>query len=102
MALGPNDECYVHIDDIVCLNMLVLGTNVCLGTMNNVAEESCHFLFTKKSFFYFRMRKMCYFVKQLPKICRKIGVLHYLKILYHIVFTNKQMVACQTVSIYLS
>ena len=26
---------------------------------------------------------MGYFVKQLPKICRKIGALHYLKILDH-------------------
>ena len=56
----------------------------------------------KKSIFIFRMQKMGYFVKQLPKICRKIGALHYLKILDHIVFTDNQMVMCQTVSIYLS
>ena len=83
MALGPNDECYVHIHGIVCLNMPVLGTNMYLGTVNNVAEETFQFPFTEKSFFYFRMRKMGYFVKQLPKICRKIGALHYLKILDH-------------------
>ena len=102
MALGPNDECYVHIHGIVCLNMPILGTYVYRGTVNNVAEETFHFPFTKKSFFYFRMRKMGYFVKQLPKICRKIGALHYLKILDHIVFTNNQMVVCETVCIYLS
>ena len=83
MALGPNDECYVHIHGIVYLNMSVLGTNVYLRTVNNVAEETFHFPFTKKSIFYFRMRKMGCFVKQLPKICRKIGALHYLKILDH-------------------
>ena len=83
MALGPNDEWYVHIHGIVCLNMPVLGTNVYLGTVNNVAEETFHFPFTKKSFFYFRMRKMGYFVKQLPKLCCKIGALYYLKILDH-------------------
>ena len=102
MALGPNDECYVRIHGIVCLNMAVLGTNVHLGTVNNVAEETFQFPFTEKSFFYFRMRKMGYFVKQLPNICRKIGALHYLKILDHIVFTNNQIVVCETVSIYLS
>ena len=83
MALGPNDECYVHIHGIVCLNMPVLGTNMYLGTVNNVAEENFHFPFRKKSFFYFWMRKMGYFVNQLPKICRKIGALNYLKILDH-------------------
>ena len=83
MAIGPNDECYVHIHGIVCLNMLVLGTNMYLGTVNNVVEETFHFLFTKKPFFYFQIQKLGYFVKQLPKICRKIGALHYLKILDH-------------------
>ena len=83
MALESNDECYVHIHVIVCLNMPVLGTNMYLGTVNNVAEGTFHFPFTENSFFYFRMRKLGYFVKQLPKICHKVGALHYLKILGH-------------------
>ena len=56
MALGPHEECYVHIQGIVCLNMSVLGTNMYPGTVNNVAEETFHFPFTKKSFFNFRVR----------------------------------------------
>ena len=51
-------------------------------------EQCCrrNFLFSvhEKSFFYFRMQKMGYFVNQLPKICRKIGAIHYSKILDHI------------------
>ena len=57
MALGPNDECYVHIHGIVCLNMFILGTNVYLGTVNNVAEETFHFPFTKKIIFLFPNEK---------------------------------------------
>ena len=76
---------------IVCLNMPVLGTNVYLGTVNNVAEETFNFPFMQISFSYFRMLKMGYFVKQLLTICRKIGALHYLKILDHILFTNNQI-----------
>ena len=58
MALGPHEECYVHIHGIVCLNMPILGTYVYRGTVNNVAEETFHFPFTKKPFFNFRVRKM--------------------------------------------
>ena len=83
MALGPNDECYVHIDDIVYLNMPILGKNVCLGTMNNVAEKSFHFRYTKKSFLIFRVLKMGCFVKQLPKICYKFEPQQFIKILDH-------------------
>ena len=84
MVLGPNDECYVHIHGIVCLNMPILGTYVYRGTVNNVAEETFHFPFTKKPFFNFQVRKMGFFVKHLPKICCKIGAIQFLKILDHI------------------
>ena len=84
MAFKRDDKCYWHIHGIVCLNMSIFGTKVHVGTTYNFAEESFNSPYTKKSIFIFRMQKMGYFVKQLPKICRKIGALHYLKILYHI------------------
>ena len=79
MALVRNDESYVHIHGIVCLNMLILGTNVYLGTVNNVAEENFHLPFAEKSNFNFRVQKTGLFVKHVPKICCKSGTIHVLK-----------------------
>ena len=49
-------------------------------------EQCCRrkfsFSFHAKIIFYFWMRKMGYFVKQLPKISCKVWALNYLKILY--------------------
>ena len=45
---------------------------------------------------------MGFFVKKLPNICCKIGPHQFSKILYHILCTNNQMVACQKISIHLS
>ena len=62
---------------------------------DNVAEESFYFLWTKKSFFIFRVSKMGCFVKQLPKICFQIGSHKFYKIIYHILCTNNQIFVCQ-------
>ena len=84
MTLVPNDECYVQIHGIVCLNMPILGKNLYLRTVNNVVEETFHFSFMEKSFFNFRVQKAGFFVKHVPKICSKIGKIHVLKTLDHI------------------
>ena len=58
-------------DGIVYLNMSILYTTMHLRMENNVAEESFHFWYTKKSFLIFRVPKMGCFVEQLQKICDK-------------------------------
>ena len=95
MTFRPNDEYYDDIHGIVCLNMSILYTSVHLGMENNVAEESFHFLWTKKSFFTFRVPKMGCFVKELTKICYKIESHQLYKIQYHIWCTNNQIFMCQ-------
>ena len=84
MTFRPNDECYDDIHGIVCLNMSILYTSVRLGMENNVAEESFHFRYTKKSFLIFRVAKMGCFVKQLQTICHKFEPHQFIKLLDHI------------------
>ena len=40
----------------------------------------------KKIIYHIPSEKMGYFLKQVPKICGKLGEIHFLKILYHIIF----------------
>ena len=95
MTFRPNEECYDDIHGIVCLNKSILYASVHLGMENNVAEESFHFRYTKKSFLIFRVSKMGCFGKQLPKISYKIGSHQFFKILEHILCTNNQIFVCQ-------
>ena len=53
MAFMPTDQCYGHIHDIVCSNMLKFGTCVHNGTANNVAEQRFRHVSRKKSLFIF-------------------------------------------------
>ena len=53
MAFMPTDQCYGHIHDIVCSNMLKFGTCVHNGTANNVAEQRFRHVSQKKSLFIF-------------------------------------------------
>ena len=46
-------------------------------------QRNVSFSFLQKIKFLFSNAIMGYFVKELPKICRKIGAIHYLKMLYH-------------------
>jgi hypothetical protein len=62
---------YGHNHGIVCSNDPILCTCVHLGMANKVALGSINFRCTKKPFFIFLVQKMGFFVKHLPKICRK-------------------------------
>jgi hypothetical protein len=102
MDFKPNDQSHGHIHGIVCSNDPICCRRVHVGMTKNVAKESFHFLCTKKTFSFFRVAKMSFFVKDLPNICCKIGPNHFYKILVHIQCTIDQMVWCQKVLIHLS
>ena len=76
-----------------------MSTSVYIRMENNVAEQSFQLYCTKKPFFIFRVRKIGFFVKHLPKICCKMGDHHFYKILDHISCTNNQMVVSEKLSI---
>ena len=79
MAFGANAHCYGHIHDIVCVSVPKLCMHVHLGKANNIAVGCIRFRCTKKLFFIFRMRGMCFFVKRLPRTWCKIGPLQFQK-----------------------
>ena len=81
--------------------MPILYTNMHLGSTDNVDEESFPFHCTKKPFSIFRVWKMGFFAKHQPQICCKTWEIHFLKILYHVICTNNQIVSSEKVSIHL-
>jgi hypothetical protein len=67
MTFKPNDQYRGHNHGIVCFNDPIFCNHVRLGTTNNVAVGSFPFHCTKNLFFIFRVQKMGFFVKHVPK-----------------------------------
>ena len=98
----PNDQCYGDNRGIVWYNGPILRTSVYIRMGNNVAEQSFQLYYTKRPFCLFRVRKMVFFVKHIPKICCILGSHHFCKISDHMLSTNNQKFVCVSLFIHLS